>query len=502
MVPVELAAVPALFSDLIRLLNLNCRLDCRRPAFVFATAVGMKLKSLIENANRLEVAEVEIEFIPGIPQIHFLGLPDRIIKESFYRIKSALKSAGYKFPLTSQIIVNIKPSHLRKSSRGVELAVALGILMKSEQIDASIIKPDWVIYGELGLDGRVYEPSDLNQSLFLLRDLNIITGAETAANESCTMQIWRLEDLKNFEVQSTQKNSHYERPVTGLNKLYSTDEAEFLFLVTVTGLHALLAGDAGAGKSTLARSLVCFMSDPVESELVRVENQWRPVVSPHQSITPAAFLGGGAQIYEGEVERAQGGILLLDEMLEFDPVILESLRGPMTGEKFRLSRASQAREISSLFQVIATTNLCPCGKWTPMKLNVTCRFSRVKCTRNLERFSGPLLDRFGLIMFCPAQAERKISGHSVLDRIEKFYTAKLKYKVDLESSQVEELYRNYYAHLSTRRRQSMDKVAQVYAIEALARKAEGCANVDQMGCLSRAEKWTVRPFEQLEKGMG
>jgi magnesium chelatase family protein len=465
----------------------------------------MKLRSLIENANRLEVAEVEIEFIPGIPQIHFLGLPDRIIKESFYRIKSALKSAGFKFPLTSQVIVNIKPSHLRKSSRGVELAVALGILMKTEQIEASVIKPDWVIYGELGLDGRVYEPSDLNQSLFQLRDLNIVTGSETVANESCTMQIWRLEDLKNFEVHSTQKNSNYARPVTGLNKLYSKDEAEFLFIVSVTGLHALLAGDAGAGKSTLARSLVCFMPDPEESELIRVENQWRPVVSPHQSITPAAFLGGGAQIYEGEVERAQGGILLLDEMLEFDPEILESLRGPMTGEKFRLSRASQHREISSQFQVVATTNLCPCGKWTPMKSNVTCRFSRVKCTRQLEKFSGPLLDRFGLIMFCPAQVERKISGHSVLDRIEKFYKAKMKYKMQIETSKVDELYKNYYSHLSSRRRKALEKIAQVYAVEEVAKKVDQNGVTDlsiEMNCLTKAEKWSVRPFELLEKGMG
>lgn len=465
----------------------------------------MKLKSLIENANRLEVAEVEIEFIPGIPQIHFLGLPDRIIKESFYRIKSALKSAGFKFPLTSQVIVNIKPSHLRKSSRGVELAVALGILMKTEQIEASVIKPDWVIYGELGLDGRVYEPSDLNQSLFGLRDLNIITGAETAVNESCNMQIWRLEDLKNFEVHSTQKSSHYERPVTGLNKLYSDDEAEFLFLVAATGLHALLAGDAGAGKSTLARSLVCFMADPADDEVVRAENQWRPVVSPHQSITPAAFLGGGAQIYEGEVERAQGGLLMLDELLEFDPAILESLRGPMTGEKFRLSRASQHREISSQFQVVATTNLCPCGKWTPLKSNVTCRFSRVKCTRHLEKFSGPLLDRFGLIMFCPAQVERKISGHRVLDRIEKYRAAQAQFKTAFEASKIEELYKNYYAHLSTRRRQSLEKIAQVYAIEEHARATTVLTGADlsfELGCLNRAEKWAVRPFDLLEKGMG
>ena len=72
------------------------------PSFAFVDF--MKLKSLIQNGPRLEIADVEIEFIPGIPQIHFLGLPDRLIKESFYRIKSALKSSGYKFPLTGYIV--------------------------------------------------------------------------------------------------------------------------------------------------------------------------------------------------------------------------------------------------------------------------------------------------------------------------------------------------------------------------------------------------------------
>ncbi len=177
----------------------------------------------------------------------------------------------------------------------------------------------------------------------------------------------------------------------------------------------------------------------------------------------------------------------------------------MTGEKFRLSRASQHREISSQFQVIATTNLCPCGKWTPLKSNITCRFSRVKCTRNLEKFSGPSLDRFGLIMFCPAQVERKISGHSVLDRIEKFYAAKLKFKTQIEASKVDELYKNYYAHLSTRRRQALEKIARVYAVEEMAKKTEAGGVTDlsvEINCLTKAEKWSVRPFELLEKGMG
>ncbi len=452
----------------------------------------MKLKSLIQNCNRLEVAEVEIEFIPGIPQIHFLGLPDQIIKESFYRIKSALKSSGYKFPLTSQIIVNIKPNHLRKSSRGVELAVALGILLKTDQIAKEKIDDDWVIYGELGLDGSIYEPSDLHPSAAYLSHEKILTGS--GKNSSC----YRLESLKNIEIYFTQNQQSYKRPTHGIERYYTKEEAEFLFLAATSGLHALLAGDSGAGKSTLARSLNSFLPEPHNDEVIRSENSWRPLVSPHQSITPGAFLGGGQNLYEGEIERVQGGILLLDELLEFDAEILEALRGPMTGDKLRLSRGAVHREVNSNFQVVATTNLCPCGKWTPLRKDISCRYSRLKCTRYLERFSGPLLDRFGLLLFSHYKQDRKIKGESILERVQKYFACKDKAVL----SPAPKILETYYEYLSTRRKNYLNQVARVYALDRFAQSS----SVERGAPLSiddynRAEQWVIKPFEQLEKGM-
>ncbi len=447
----------------------------------------MRLKSLIENVNHLEVADVEIEFIPGIPQIHFLGLPDRLIKESFYRIKSALKNSGYKFPLSSQMIVNIKPSHLRKSSRGVELAVALGLLLKTDQVEKDKIDPNWVIYGELGLDGNIYEPSDLAPNLGGLKNLEILTGKGEGA--SC----YRLENLKEFEIYFSQKNKKMERPKDGLEKKYTTEEADFLFLAATSGLHSLLAGDSGAGKSTLARALNSFLPEPEEGEQIREYNDWRPVVAPHQSITPGAFLGGGANLYEGEVERAQGGILLLDELLEFDSEILEALRGPMTGEKMRLSRGPNHREISAEFQVVATTNLCPCGKWTPTKTPPSCRFSRTKCSRYIERFSGPVLDRFGLLLYTNYKAKRTVPGTDILKRVE---LCREKQKQVTEAEDMPALLETYYAQLSTRRKNYLRLVARIFSLDA----QESSAKV-RIEDYNQAERWVIKPFEQLEKGM-
>jgi len=105
---------------------------------------------------------------------------------------------------------------------------------------------------------------------------------------------------------------------------------------------------------------------------------------------------------------------------------------------------------------VATTNLCPCGKWSPAKKNITCRFSRSKCTRYLERFSGPLLDRFGLLIYKTAKQDRKIKGFEVLNRIEKFreHTAAMK-KADFKVTPLAE---NIYSYLSTRRTNYLHKV--------------------------------------------
>lgn len=461
-----------------------------------ATDSGMKLKSLIQNGHQLEIAEVEIEFIPGIPQIHFLGLPDRIIKESFYRIKSALKSSGYKFPLTQQMIVNIKPNHLRKSSRGVELAVAIGILLKTAQLPADRINLQWVIYGELGLDGSIYEPSDLNTQFLRPVGTEILTGW---AKENIN-PYFRIDDLKNCLViePSSLSKPYFVRPSSGLDKLYSEQEAEFLFLSATTGLHALLAGDSGAGKSTLAKALLSFLPEPKPDETGRWKNNWRPLIMPHQSITAAAFLGGGANLYQGEVERAENGLLILDELLEFNSEIVETLRGPMAGERLRLARAAMDREIDCHFQVIATTNLCPCGKWTPEKENISCRFSRLRCTKNLEKLSGPFVDRFGLMMFTAPKINRQIHGTTVLQRIEKLRSL-LHKSPEIKVGGFSEIWNRFYSDISTRRLNYLTQVARIYALERSAETSSVCdLKIDDF---NRSEPWVIKPFRQLEKGM-
>ena len=466
----------------------------------------MKLYTLIEHKYKLEKAEIEIELIPGIPQIHFLGLPDQAIKESFFRIKSAFKQCGFKFPQAQQVIVNIKPSHLKKSSKGLELAVALGILEKTGQKNLSEAIKKSIIYGELNLDGTVSEPKDLFKFAKANGKEEVVTGLKNPHS----FVRFRLAQL-DFDIEENSQpvglQNKMQRPILGLEKNYSADEAEMIFLMSVTGFHTLLAGSAGFGKSTLAKNYISFMPAPTPSQAEYLSQQdeiWRCVVAPHHSVTAAAFLGGGAQLYQGEVERAHYGLLILDEFLEFQPQILETLRGPMTGEKLRLSRAGVVREFDCDFQVVATTNLCPCGKWTP-KEDISCRYSRLQCTKYLNKLSGPIIDRFGLLMFYKNQKpKREVTGYKILERIEKFNNLKSiqSSRVDLsfsnstgqDQSGVPIIFEKLYADVSLRRQQFILSVAQIYQFERESSKLE-------LSDLNKAEKWTLKPFLELEKGM-
>lgn len=441
----------------------------------------MKLKTLIEYQHRLELAEVEIALIPGVPQVHFLGLPDQTIKESFYRIKSAFKSAGFKFPIAHQVIVNIKPSYLKKTSKGLELAVALGILELTGQSKLKIELPEFIIYGELGLDGSVTEPRDLAKYLRLHPNDILLTGTSELHHKAGVLyRVNNLNEDSLVSIENNLDNQNKIRPQKGLDQFYSEDESEILFLMSVTGFHTLLAGGTGAGKSTLAKNFVSF----TESSKLSFDEDWKPVIMPHHSVTTAAFLGGGAQLYQGEVERVQDGILILDEFLEFNSEVVESLRGPMVGEKLRLVRAGAYREIDCQFQIVATTNLCPCGKKTLSKDMVSCRFSAKKCQGYLERLSGPILDRFGLFYVTKgSKIKRTISGKQILKRIESFEHRNVAVSEDLLSQ--------LYPDIPFRRLSFLKEIAKVYAAE------EGGGGVG-IRHLTRAERWTYLSFKELD----
>jgi magnesium chelatase family protein len=392
----------------------------------------MKLKSLVRENSALVPVEVEVTLLPGLPTIQFLGLPDQIIKESIHRIKSAIRQQGFDFPKAQQVFVNIRPNHLKKSSRGMELAVAAGILWETGQIPFPVQTENFYIYGELGLSGEVFEPEDLASDFEAKEGSQVLTGALSSV--CCPFARRVVQELKNLpqpQFHAPEMSSiTLQRPETGLDLFFSESHALILSLAALGGHSLLLAGPSGSGKSTIAKTLASLLGEPRPEEILEIKkinkdlldegNLWRPVINPHHTTTPLAVIGGGVPLRPGEMSRAHRGILILDELLEFDVKVQESLREPMEEGSLRLSRGTKAIRYPAMAQVIATTNLCPCGDFTP-GCRVTCRFSVYKCKSYSQRLSGPLVDRFEILYFTEKTKrndDTKVSGQAILEKLE------------------------------------------------------------------------------------
>lgn len=389
----------------------------------------MKIKSLIRENDRLVPVEVELSFLPGLPQIQFLGLPDQVIKESIFRIKSALRAQGFEFPKAQQVLVNLRPAYLKKSSRGLELAVALGLIWESQQVPPPDVE-SILVYGELSLGGQVFEPDDLREDFAPLENESVWTGKSSGLkapfNRIC---IQTLADLQTPEFISASKQELVlQRPQFGLDLQFPERQAELLKLVALGEHSLLLAGPAGSGKSTIAKTLLTLLQAPSQQEMAEiiqnnkdgktVKLDWRPMVHPHHSTTPLGLIGGGVPPFKGDISRAHKGLLVLDELLEFHPRAQESLREPMEEFCIRLRRGRFVEEHPAETLVVSTTNLCPCGDWVPQS-KVVCGRSIKKCQSYLERLSGPLVDRFQVIYFTKKrESGLPVLGSEILEHLE------------------------------------------------------------------------------------
>ena len=366
----------------------------------------MQVYSLTRNSYEFIPLEVEVSLMPGLPRFHIMGLPDMAIKESQARIKSALRHQGFDLPRHQQVLVNLKPLHLKKSSRGLDLAIACAYLWESGQVPLPSIELKKIcIYGELNLEGEIQIPDDFE-------DIDELKATVLSAEPSSPppwhwLAANQLKDLCCLkEIYSQKRVESYERP--SIPETYFTSQQARLMSLVGCGEHSLLmAGPAGSGKTTVVENLHKVLSDPSfaryrESRKISrsmgVKEPWRPFVAPHHSIPVMSMLGGGSPPIPGEISRAHGGVLALDEFLEFHPYVRESLREPIEKKSITVSRRGLIRQFPADFLLLATTNLCPCGDYVPQR-PTRCRLPLGRCRSHMDKMSGPLLDRFAILAF-------------------------------------------------------------------------------------------------------
>lgn len=381
----------------------------------------------MRHAQEFTPVEVELSLSPGLPQISFLGMPDPFIRESVTRIKSALRAQGFDFPKAQQVLVQLRPSHLKKTSRGLDLAVAAALIWETEQAKRPDNFSDLTIYGELSLKGEVFVPDDIDDSEECLSERDVVvTGKDL---KSFNGNLWKLKDLRALAQEPEFERSYRElaksvRPASPYRD-FTEKQAELISVLAAGGHSCLLVGTPGSGKSATAESVSAFLPAPTPDEWKSIRKvasmfhktpTWRPNVVVHHSITSLAMVGGTSQMRPGEITRAHGGTLIMDELLEFRPNVQDSIREPFESGKIEIARQGKFVEMPAQFQLLATSNLCRCGNYLP-KDTSNCRCDGYRLRQYQERFSGPMIDRFSIVsLFFPEEATKgkKVSSDEIL----------------------------------------------------------------------------------------
>jgi len=373
--------------------------------------------------------DVQVQVAPGLPAFAVVGLADKAVSEARERVRSALIASGLALP-ARRITVNLAPADVPKEGSHYDLPIALGLMAAIGAIPPDALS-GFTVLGELGLDGSIAPVAGVLPAAIAAnsRDEGLICpaacGAE-AAWASPDIQIVAANSLiqianhfKGTQVLSRPQPRVREAEANSLDlrDIKGQESAKrALEIAAAGGHHLLMIGSPGAGKSMLAARLPSILPPLSPSELLEVSmiasvageirdgalTAKRPFRSPHHSASMAALTGGGIRAKPGEISLAHQGVLFLDELPEFDPRVLDSLRQPLENGEVAVSRANHRVTYPARFMLVAAMNPCRCGH--AYEPGYACKRGRIdRCTSDYQsRISGPLMDRIDLRIEVPA----------------------------------------------------------------------------------------------------
>lgn len=385
------------------------------------------------------VVKIETDTIYGQPSVSIVGLGDAAVKEAKERLEASIIHFKYEFP-KMKIVINLAPGDIKKSGSHFDLAMAIGLLIQSNQIKAEDIQ-NFGFIGELSLNAELRActgilpmameaknkgisnlivPRDNMQEASLVKGINIFGFEKLTDVISFLEGVSPYSSLDNLKVDHIIQKSylHDFEDVQGQDAVI-----EFIVAAAAGGHNLIMSGAPGCGKSMIAKRIPTILPSMTEEEALDVTKIYsvagilknrgsliteRPFRAPHHNASTNSLVGGGNNAMPGEISLAHNGVLFLDEIAEFNKKTLDALRQPLEDNKVTISRVKYTHVYPSNFMLIAAMNPCPCGYYGQQR----CHCTDYEVLKYRQRLSGPILDRIDIQKYVQPVEFMKLSDYS------------------------------------------------------------------------------------------